>query len=102
MSIASLATFFFVHWYLILIILYFCLDFTVAVTPKRYQKKPYFGLVLQAFHWVSLHVHFDELGSIKLPVLQIPLRVGSIVPIVPVTRSEDADTTAKIPPTTQS
>ena len=87
---------------IIIFVLYVLLDITVAVTPKRYQQTPWFGAVLRLFRLISTHVHYDEHGvTIKIPVLNIPLRIGvqmsQAAPVVSV-----ADTTAKVPPANAS
>lgn len=82
------------------LVLYFALDITVAVTPKRYQQTPWFGAVLRLFRLVSTHVHYDEHGvTIKIPVLNIPLRIGAQVLAAP---AVSADDTAKVPPSNAS
>lgn len=48
----------------------------VAVTPKSYQDKPFLGLLLKALHFQSSLPHFDEPGSLQIPMIRKVLGVG--------------------------
>lgn len=66
------------HWLLILVAAYLVGDLVVAVTPKRYQRAPWFGAALAMMHWASFHLHADDPeGTIKVPFLGIPIRFGA-------------------------
>lgn len=93
MDISHLASLIATHWLFCLVVAYLVGDFVVAVTPKRFQQTPWFGVVLTILHFVSLHLHADDpRGTVKIPVFNIPIVLGRSI----VDASPSADVTAKI------
>ena len=72
----SLLNFWHTNKPLCLLLLHMALSAIVAVTPKIYQKKPIFGVILKILHFQSTLTHYDEGGSLQVPLVRKVLGVG--------------------------
>ncbi len=50
-------------------IAYVLMNVIVALTPKRFQEKPIFGIVLLIFHKLSVLAHSDQNGTLQIPLI---------------------------------
>ena len=72
----SLANFWHANKPFCVLLVHMVLSAIVATTPKRYQNKPFWGIFLTIAHWQSSLTHYDEKGSLQLPVLRKAIGFG--------------------------
>jgi hypothetical protein len=48
----------------------------VAVTPRRYQTEKWYGGALWLAHRLSFLAHYDQLGTLQLPIIARAVWVG--------------------------
>jgi hypothetical protein len=48
---------------------YVVLTVIVGVTPQKYQKTPFFGLILTVMHRLSVLTHADQPGTFQIPLI---------------------------------
>lgn len=58
-------------------------NLAVAVTPAKYQKSKFFGILLVIANRVSILVHADSHGTLQLPVIAKALFFGDMPAAAP-------------------
>lgn len=58
-------------------------NLAVAVTPAKYQKSKFFGILLMIANRVSILVHADSHGTLQIPVIAKALFFGEMPAAVP-------------------
>jgi len=74
--VQSLLNFWHANKPLCILLVHMVLSAIVAVTPKRYQKKAFWGLLLKVAHFQSTLAHHDDPGTLQIPIIRKVLAFG--------------------------
>lgn len=72
----SLTHFLHANWPFCMLVVHMVLSAMVGVTPKAYQNKPFWGMLLKVANLQSSLAHYDEKGTVQIPLVRKVLGVG--------------------------